>query len=65
MRKHGVGVGQRVDGVHHHLFRDAAHFGDQAVERVELPVVGFHGVIMHRESPSAPNPFGNDIPGGM
>ena len=47
MRKHRVGAGERVHGVDHHLLGDAAHFGDQALERVELPVVGFDGMIDH------------------
>ena len=47
MRKDGVGVGQRVDGFAHHLLGDAAHFGDQALERIELPVIGFDGMFDH------------------
>ena len=35
-----VRVGERVHGVDHHFLRDAAHFGDAALERVELLVVG-------------------------
>ena len=35
-----VRVGERVHGVDHHFLGDAAHFGDAALERVELPVVG-------------------------
>ena len=47
MRKHRVGAGERVHGVDHHLFGDAAHFGDQALDRIEFPVVGFDGVVVH------------------
>ncbi len=47
VREHGVGVGQRVHGVDHHLLGDAAHFGDAALERIELPVVGLDGMIDH------------------
>ena len=42
-----VGVGQRVHGVDDHLLGDAAHFGDAALERIELPVVGLDGMIDH------------------
>ena len=47
MRKHRVGVGERVHGLDHHLLGDAAHFGDQPLERVELPVVGLDGMFDH------------------
>ncbi len=47
MGEHRIGAGERVHGLNHHLFGDAAHFGDQAVERVELPVIGFDGVVVH------------------
>ena len=47
MREHRVAVGERVHGLDHHLLGDAAHFGDQALERVELPVVGPDGMFDH------------------
>jgi len=34
---------EAIDSVDDHLFRDSAHFGDEARERVKLPVVGFNG----------------------
>ena len=42
-----VRVAERVHGVDHHFFRDAAHLGNAALERVELPVVGFDGMFDH------------------
>ena len=45
VREHGVGVGQRVHRVDDHFFRDAAHFGDPALDRVEFPVVGLDGMV--------------------
>ena len=47
MGERRVGVGQRVHGVDHHFLRDAAHFGDAALERVELLVVGLDGMFDH------------------
>ena len=47
MRKHRVGARERIHGLDHHLLGDAAHFGDQALDRIEFPVVGFDGVVVH------------------
>jgi hypothetical protein len=46
-REHGVGVGQRVHGVDHHLLRDAAHFGDPASQRVEFLIVSLNRMVDH------------------
>ena len=32
MREHGVGIGQGVRRLDSHFLRDAAHFGDAALE---------------------------------
>ena len=44
LREACVRGGERVHGVDHHFFRDAAHLGDPALERVEFLVVGFDGM---------------------
>ena len=48
-----VGAAQRIHGVDHHLFGDAAHFGDSASQFVEFLVIGPDGMIDHGVSPSA------------
>ena len=55
VREHRIGVGQRVHRVDDHFLRDAAHFGNAALERVELPVVGFDGMFDHGVSLPQPN----------
>jgi hypothetical protein len=47
LREPGVGAGQRIHRVDHHFLRDAAHFGDAALERAEFIIVGLDGVIDH------------------
>ena len=37
LRQLGVGVGQRIHRVDHHLLGDAAHLGDAALERARVP----------------------------
>ena len=48
-----VGARERVHAVDHHFLRDAAHLGNAALERVELPVVGFDRMIHHGEGEPA------------
>ena len=38
-------LGQRVHGVDDHLLGDTAHFGDAALDRVELLVEGLEGMF--------------------
>ena len=47
VREHSVGVGQCVHRLDHHFLRDAPHFGNAALERVELLVVGLDGMFDH------------------
>jgi len=47
LREPDVGAGQRIHRVDYHLLRDAAHFGDAALERAEFIIVGLDGVIDH------------------
>src|ERR1700722_284595 len=47
LREPGVGAGQRIHRVDYHLLRDAAHFGDAALERAEFIIIGLDGVIDH------------------
>ena len=47
MGERHVGLAQRVHRVDQHFLGDAAHFGDAALERVEILVVGLDGVFDH------------------
>jgi hypothetical protein len=53
MGERRVGVGERVHGVDHHFLGEATHFGDAALERVELPVVGLEGMFDQRSNLTA------------
>ena len=64
MGERRVGVGERVHGVDHHFLGDAAHFGDAALERVELLVVGLDGMFDHGVH-SLAEPAGDVILGAL
>ncbi len=40
-----VRIGERVHALDHHFLRDAAHLGNAPLDRVELPVVSFDGMV--------------------
>ena len=51
MGERGVGGGERIHRVDHHLLGEAAHLRDAPLEQIEILVVGSDGVLVHHGVP--------------